>query len=52
MSTGEREIWIDWMRVVACFLVIMTHSCEPFYLGGEDPHSVRHLDGRVRPGLG
>ena len=23
------------MRVVACFLVIMTHSCEPFYLGGE-----------------
>ena len=35
MSTGEREIWIDWMRVVACFLVIMTHSCEPFYLGGE-----------------
>ena len=35
MSTGQREIWIDWMRVVACFLVIMTHSCEPFYLGGE-----------------
>ena len=31
----QREIWIDWMRVVACFLVIMTHSCEPFYLGGE-----------------
>lgn len=23
------------MRVVACFLVILTHSCEPFYLGGE-----------------
>ena len=35
MNTGQREIWIDWMRVVACFLVIMTHSCEPFYLGGE-----------------
>ena len=35
MSTTEREIWIDWMRVVACFLVILTHSCEPFYLGGE-----------------
>ena len=35
MSTNQREIWIDWMRVVACFLVIMTHSCEPFYLGGE-----------------
>ena len=23
------------MRVTACFLVMMTHSCEPFYLGGE-----------------
>ena len=31
----QREIWIDWMRVAACFLVILTHSCEPFYLGGE-----------------
>ena len=34
-KTDQREIWIDWMRVVACFLVVMTHSCEPFYLGGE-----------------
>ena len=35
IQAQEREIWVDWMRVVACFLVIMTHSCEPFYLGGE-----------------
>ena len=32
---ANREIWIDWMRVAACFLVMLTHSCEPFYLGGE-----------------
>ncbi len=31
----QREIWIDWLRVIACFLVMMTHSNEPFYLGGE-----------------
>ena len=31
----SREIWIDWLRVVACFLVMLTHSTEPFYLGGE-----------------
>ena len=31
----NREYWLDWMRVVACFLVMLTHSCEPFYLGGE-----------------
>ena len=37
MTTNEtsREIWLDWVRVTACFLVMMTHSCEPFYLGGE-----------------
>lgn len=34
-ADSQREIWIDWMRVTACFLVMMTHSCEPFYLGGE-----------------
>ena len=32
---NNREYWLDWMRVFACFLVMLTHSCEPFYLGGE-----------------
>lgn len=31
----KREIWIDRLRVTACFLVMLTHSTEPFYLGGE-----------------
>ena len=31
----QREVWIDWLRVTACFLVMWTHCCEPFYLGGE-----------------
>ena len=35
MADTKREIWIDWLRVTACFLVMLTHSCEPFYLGGE-----------------
>lgn len=30
-----REVWIDWMRVIACFLVMMVHSTEPFYLGAD-----------------
>lgn len=34
-NTAKREIWIDWMRVFACLLVILTHCCEPFYLGGD-----------------
>ena len=35
MTYTKREIWMDWLRITACFLVMMTHSCEPFYLGGE-----------------
>ena len=31
----QREVWIDWMRVAACFMVMVVHSTEPFYLGGE-----------------
>jgi surface polysaccharide O-acyltransferase-like enzyme len=32
---AKREVWIDWMRVSACFMVIVVHATEPFYLGGE-----------------
>ncbi|MBQ9474821.1 MAG: acyltransferase [Bacteroidales bacterium] len=31
----KREIWIDWLRVCACFMVMVVHSTEPFYLGGD-----------------
>ena len=31
----KREIWIDWLRVSACFMVMVVHSTEPFYLGGD-----------------
>ena len=30
-----REIWIDWLRVAACFMVFIVHATEPFYLGGD-----------------
>jgi len=31
----DREKWIDWMRVAACLMVMVVHSTEPFYLGGQ-----------------
>ncbi|MBQ0096308.1 MAG: acyltransferase [Bacteroidales bacterium] len=31
----QREIWVDWLRIAACFLVMLVHSTEPFYLGGD-----------------
>ncbi len=30
-----REIWVDWMRVCACLMVMVVHATEPFYLGGD-----------------
>ena len=40
----KREIWLDWLRVIACFLVMLTHSTEPFYLGGEGSLILSHSD--------
>lgn len=44
MDTSERHIWIDWLRVAAIFMVMFTHSCEPFYLGGEGSLIVSKAD--------
>ena len=35
MMNASREVWIDWLRVIACFMVFVVHSTEPFYLGGQ-----------------
>lgn len=39
-----RETWIDWMRVSACFMVVMVHCTEPFYLGGEGTQVLTESD--------
>ena len=31
----KREVWLDYLRVTACFLVMVIHGTEPFYLGGD-----------------
>ena len=31
----QREVWLDFLRVTACFMVLVVHGTEPFYLGGE-----------------
>lgn len=41
----NREVWIDYLRVTACFFVMMTHCCEPFYLGGEGSLILTQSDG-------
>ena len=44
LNNNKREIWLDWMRVTALFLVMVTHSCEPFYLGGEGTQILTKAD--------
>lgn len=39
---NERIVFLDWMRVAACFMVMAIHSAEPFYLGGAAP-DVTHI---------
>lgn len=43
-STTNRAIWVDWMRVAACFMVMLVHSTEPFYLGGEGAQILTRSD--------
>ena len=40
----NREVWIDWMRVTACFMVFVVHATEPFYLGGEGSRILTEAD--------
>ena len=35
MTSSTRIVWLDWMRVCACLMVMTVHATEPFYLGGE-----------------
>lgn len=39
-----REVWLDWMRVAACFMVMVVHCTEPFYLGGDGALILSHTD--------
>lgn len=33
-NSSDRIVFLDWLRVIACFAVILVHAIEPFYLGG------------------
>ena len=40
----RRVVWVDWMRVAACFMVLVVHATEPFYLGGEGSQILSEAD--------
>ncbi len=36
MSKESRIVFLDWLRAIACFMVILVHCIEPFYYGGPE----------------
>lgn len=34
-NTSERVIFLDYLRILACFMVMVIHAVEPFYFDGE-----------------
>lgn len=44
LKAENRVIWVDWMRVAACFMVLLVHATEPFYLGGEGAQILTKMD--------
>lgn len=40
----NRIVFLDWLRVAACFMVMCVHSTEPFYLGGEGTQVLNHTN--------
>lgn len=41
---NQRVVFLDYLRVVACFMVMLVHACEPFYLGGEGTYIANSYD--------
>lgn len=36
MEKKERVVFLDCIRVIACFLVLMVHASEQYYESGQD----------------
>ncbi len=36
MKNNKRIVFLDWLRFIACFMVMLVHCIEPFYLGGPE----------------
>lgn len=49
-SSRERMAWVDALRVLACFLVVMAHACDPF-VGMFDTDRTGFLTGVISSSL-
>ena len=42
---SDRIVFLDWLRIAACFMVMAIHATENFYLGGAEPN-ITHIASR------
>ena len=35
VENGNRVVFLDWLRIIACFMVMLVHTCEPFYFDAD-----------------
>lgn len=46
-TTAQREIlWIDLLRIIACFMVVLAHSCDPF-VAKTDSNYIEFISGAI-----
>lgn len=58
-ASQQRIVFLDWLRFIACFMVMLVHCIEPFYLGGpgtyiaseSDAFWVTFIDSALRPAV-
>lgn len=59
LAEPQRIVFLDWLRFIACFMVMLVHCIEPFYLGGpgtyiaseSDAFWVTFIDSALRPAV-
>ena len=46
MKDSNRIVFLDYLRVIACFMVMAIHASEPYYLAFEDGVTVTKIASR------
>ncbi len=44
MCSNKRVVFLDYLRLIACFMVMVIHSCEPYYLCSEGTYVASRFD--------
>lgn len=43
-KNSERVVFLDWLRVIACFMVMLVHACENYYFNADGAFAISSLE--------